>query len=155
MPVPTPPSVDYDAIASVYDRRYLHNDYSGVENAVIAFAGENPAARVLEVGCGTGHWLRLLRSRGIRVAGLDASIRMLSRARDQDRCTVIRGLAEDLPWAAGSFDRVFCVHALHHFQNKERFLSEARRVLRPGGRMMTIGLDPHTGTYLWYIYDYF
>jgi SAM-dependent methyltransferase len=64
-------------------------------------------------------------------------------------------LAEDLPWAAGSFDRVFCVHALHHFQNKERFLSEARRVLRPGGRMMTIGLDPHTGTDQWYIYDYF
>jgi hypothetical protein len=35
------------------------------------------------------------------------------------------------------------------------FLDEARRVLRSGGRLMTIGLDPHLGIDRWYIYDYF
>ncbi|MCA1559707.1 MAG: hypothetical protein LC804_05360 [Acidobacteria bacterium] len=36
------PTVDYDTIASTYDRRYLHNDYSGIEEATIAFVGRNP-----------------------------------------------------------------------------------------------------------------
>ncbi len=147
------PHVDYDTIASAYDRRYLVNDYSGVENALVAFAGQSLDARVLEVGCGTGHWLRLLSARGFRVAGLDASIRMLAQA--QACCPLVHGRAEQLPWANESFDRLFCVNALHHFQNKATFLAEARRVLRPGGRLMTIGLDPHTGMDQWYIYEYF
>ena len=122
---------------------------------MIAFAGQNPA-RVLEVGCGTGHWLRLLGAEGIRVAGLDASIRMLGCAHAQAPLTLlVHGLAERLPWAAESFDRVFSVNALHHFRNKRTFLVEARRVLRPGGRIMTIGLDPHTKIDQWYVYEYF
>jgi SAM-dependent methyltransferase len=80
---------------------------------------------------------------------------MLAHARAQGRCSVVRGLAEHLPWETRSFDRVFCINALHHFQHKERFLAEARRVLTPGGKMMTIGLDPHTGMDRWYIYEYF
>jgi SAM-dependent methyltransferase len=149
------PRVDYDTIADAYDRRYLHNDYSGIENALTTFVGQNLQARVLEVGCGTGHWLRLLGGRGLCVAGLDASMRMLAYARAQARCTLVRGQAEHLPWATKSFERVFCVNALHHFQDKERFLAEARRVLQAGGQMMSIGLDPHTEIDRWYIYDYF
>ena len=149
-------SVDYDRIAHSYDRRYLDNDYSGVENALVAFVGQNPLGRMLEVGCGTGHWLRSLSGRGIRAAGMDVSGRMLARAHAQDhRTALVRGLAEHLPWADDSFDRLFCVNALHHFRDKRTFLAEARRVLRRGGRFMTIGLDPHTGLDHWYIYEYF
>lgn len=150
------PRVDYDAIAGTYDRRYVGNDYSGVENALIAFAAQNPGFRVLEVGCGTGHWLRLLGERRIRATGLDASAQMLARAHAQDRRTVlVHGRAESLPWIAESFDRLFCVNALHHFRDKRTFVTEARRVLRPGGRLMTIGLDPHTGLDRWYVYEQF
>ena len=48
-------SADYDSIASTYDRRYEDNDYSGVEDALVAFMGPTLDVRVLEVGCGTGH----------------------------------------------------------------------------------------------------
>jgi len=147
--------VDYEAIASTYDRRYLNNDYSGVEQAVTEFVGQNADARVLEVGCGTGHWLALLRQHALVVAGLDASMAMLARARAQGITGLVRGLAEHLPWADRSFDRLFCVNALHHFRDRQRFVGEARRVLRPRGRFMTIALDPHTGLDRWYIYDYF
>jgi ubiquinone/menaquinone biosynthesis C-methylase UbiE len=147
------PSVDYDTIASAYNQRYLVNDYSGVEREVIAFAAQDGDARVLEVGCGTGHWLRVLADRGCWVAGVDGSIRMLEQVQSCRR--LVHGVAEHLPWTTESFDCLFCVNALHHFQNKPGFLAEARRVLRPGGRMMTIGLDPHTGTDRWYIYEYF
>jgi SAM-dependent methyltransferase len=53
-------TLNYDSIAASYDRRYLVNDYSGVGDALLAFVGRDLRGRVLEVGCGTGHWLRLL-----------------------------------------------------------------------------------------------
>ena len=147
------PTVDYDTLASTYNQRYLVNDYSGVEREVIAFGGQDRDAHVLEVGCGTGHWLSVLAERGGWVAGLDGSIRMLEQVQSCRR--IVHGVAEHLPLATGSFDRLFCVNALHHFTDKAAFVREARRVLRPGARMMTIGLDPHTQTDRWYIYDYF
>jgi SAM-dependent methyltransferase len=149
-------SVDYDQIAKTYDRRYQWNDYSGVEAALIAFVGEHFDQRVLEVGCGTGHWLRSFGGRGIRVTGLDASAQMLAHAKTQaPGAALAQGSAERLPWASESFDRVFCINAFHHFQDKLAFLTEATRVLRPGGLMMTVGLDPHAGVDQWYIYEYF
>jgi SAM-dependent methyltransferase len=60
-----------------------------------------------------------------------------------------------MPWASESFDRVFCINALHHVLDKITFLMEAKRVLRPGGLIMTAGLDPHAGVDQWYIYEYF
>jgi len=149
-------SVDYDDIAATYDRRYQQNEYAGIEQAVLQIAGNEPDRRVLEVGCGTGHWLALLRQRGFRVAGLDASSHMLARAQTHVPGTMLaRGRAEYLPWVSGSFDRVFCINALHHFRDKQAVLAEARRVLRPGGTLMIVGLDPHRGLDSWCIYEYF
>jgi len=148
--------VDYDQIANTYDRRYQQNDYSGVEAALTAFVGDRGKDRVLEVGCGTGHWLQCLGGTRFRVAGLDVSDQMLAYARAQaPSAALVQGSAEHLPWAGESFDRVFCINAFHHFQNKVAFLAEAIRVLRPGGLMMTVGLDPHAGVDQWYVYEYF
>jgi SAM-dependent methyltransferase len=148
--------VNYDSIAATYDRRYLDNDYSGVERALMAFVGPKLTGRALEVGCGTGHWLRLLVESGLRVAGVDASGNMLSYARARTRgAGLAHGRAEHLPWRSQTFERVFCINAFHHFEDKVGVLTEARRVLVPGGQVMTVGLDPHTGTDRWYIYEYF
>jgi SAM-dependent methyltransferase len=55
-------------------------------------------------------------------------------------------------WA---FDRVVCINALHHFADRDAFCAEVRRVLKPGGALLTIGLDPHAGRDTWWIYEYF
>jgi SAM-dependent methyltransferase len=54
-----------------------------------------------------------------------------------------------------SVDRVFCINALHHFDDRVAFAREAHRILRSGGTVMVIGLDPHTALDRWWIYDYF
>jgi len=148
--------VNYDPIAEIYDRRYEQNQYSGLERALLQFASDKPGLRVLEVGCGTGHWLGVLGPRGIRAIGIDPSAGMLARAKALlPGIELIQGRAEHLASQAESFDRVFCINALHHFSDKLAFLLEARRVLRPHGMILTVGLDPHRGVDEWYIYKYF
>ena len=67
----------------------------------------------------------------------------------------MRSPAENLPFADGQFDRVFSINAHHHFADKRLAFHEARRVLRSGGAIMTVALDPHTDADQWWVYDYF
>lgn len=148
--------VDYDHIASTYDRRYQENKFPGLEQVLLDFVGEASDLSVLEVGCGTGYWLQLLSDRRRRLAGLDVSRQMLARARTQaSQAALVQGRAERLPWGNALFDRVFCINAFHHFRDKPAFLAEARRVLRSSGKVLIVGLDPHAEEDRWFIYDYF
>ena len=149
--------VNYDVLAPEYDRRYQRNQYDGVRACLHRFVGEARDAAVAEVGCGTGHWLADLSDRGFRrLAGVDLSRRMIEQARvAAPRALLARGTASHLPWADASFDRVFCVNALHHFSDQPAFIVECRRVLRAGGGLLTIGLDPHQGADQWWVYDVF
>jgi SAM-dependent methyltransferase len=147
---------DYDQIAGTYETRYERNSYEGVERTLQGFIGGQPGLEILEVGCGTGHWLEFLHVQGTHPTGLDFSAGMLTRAQTRlSGIPLVRGTAEGLPWQAEFFDRVFCVNAFHHFSDKTAFLKEARRILRPGGRILSVGLDPHSGKDQWYVYDYF
>src|SRR5258708_39756802 len=92
-------TVDYDHIAKTYDRRYQENDYSGVEAALMAFVGERADQHILEVGCGTGHWLRLLDGAGVPVAGVHTSAPMPAQARaETPRAALVRVAAQPVPW---------------------------------------------------------
>jgi len=152
-----PAPVDYDQIAPTYDERYRSGAaLTGVTAALKLVAEEGGAQSVLEVGCGTGRWILELSKVAPRVVGLDRSAGMLRRARaERGREAVARGDAAALPFARGAFDLVVCVNALHHFPAPQAFLAEARRVLRGGGEVAFVGLDPHDGRDHWYLYDYF
>ena len=145
---------DYAQIASAFDRRYQDHRYEGTEQTLRSFV--DAGQRVLEVGCGTGHWLQLLEQWGCDVSGLDPSSQMLEKAAARGlRAELVHGHAESLPFSAASFDRVLCINAIHHFEDIPRFIGEARRVLRAGGRLLSIALDPSQGRDRWAIYDYF
>jgi ubiquinone/menaquinone biosynthesis C-methylase UbiE len=148
--------MNYDEVAPHFERRYEETQYPGTEAALQEHIADLPGLSVLEVGCGTGYWLSILLERGLRVEGLDSSRGMLERASQRaGDARLVLGSAEALPYPVGTFDRICCINAFHHFGDKQRFLTEAARVLRPGGRLLTVGLDPHAGLDRWYIYDYF
>jgi ubiquinone/menaquinone biosynthesis C-methylase UbiE len=149
--------VNYEEIAPKYDVRYpdpAAADKRG--QAQLELARGLKARAILEVGCGTCHWLSGLESTGAAVYGLDFSQGMLAKARNQLKVNrLTRGSALNLPYAANSFDLVYCVDALHHFGDARRFLAQAYRALRPGGKLAIFGNDPHSGEVVWYGYEYF
>jgi len=149
--------VNYDIVAAVFDRRYDRNRTDGIRACLHRFVASAPDLAVAEVGCGTGHWLAGLSHGGlIPPVGLDLSWEMLARAKAAaPTALLVQGRSDRLPWVDACFDRVFCVNALHHFQAHVAFMSECRRVLRPGGGLLTIGLDPHCGEDRWWVYDFF
>src|SRR5438270_51437 len=65
-----------------------------------------PAAPILDIGCGTGHDLRLLAGSGLRAVGVDPSAVMLRVAQsrvDHGRSSLVRAAGEALPFIDGSF----------------------------------------------------
>jgi ubiquinone/menaquinone biosynthesis C-methylase UbiE len=106
-------------------------------------AAVSAAHRVLDIGCGTGSLLVMIKRKypEAEVVGLDPDPRALARARRKGQRSRIRfqldqGFADELPYPDGSFDRVFSSFMFHHLENSDKVkaLREARRVLRPGGR---------------------
>jgi SAM-dependent methyltransferase len=150
-------NVDYDQVAPTYDERFAHyaGAREGVGAALTAVIREVRAERAVDVGCGTGHWLRVVSSLGCAVYGFDLSLGMLRRARSAGAANLIRGNAADLPFGPATFDLVFCVNALHHFADAALFIRNARELLRRGGALAVVGMNPRGGRDRWYLYDYF
>jgi demethylmenaquinone methyltransferase/2-methoxy-6-polyprenyl-1,4-benzoquinol methylase len=127
----------YDRRAREYDDWYLggglfaERDRPGWDDEVaelVQVVAALPAARTLDVACGTGFLTRHLRG---DVVALDQSESMLEEARRKaPRATFVQGDALALPVTDGSFDRVFTAHFYGHLdeQERERFLAEAHRV---------------------------
>lgn len=99
--------------------------------------------RVLELGHGPGHLQRILLDRGLDAFGLDESSQMSRLARRQilqsgyAQANLTRGLGQALPFAAGSFDSIVATFPAPYIA-EARTLSEARRVLRNGGRLIVL-----------------
>jgi len=114
-------------------------------------AGVAPGMKVLDVGCGRGEILRHCAERGADVYGVDyssvAAHIASDLAGDDGGAAVMMADAKILPFASASFDRVLMFDLVEHLHPWElqRALVEARRVLRPQGRLII-----HTAPNAWY-----
>jgi ubiquinone/menaquinone biosynthesis C-methylase UbiE len=148
--------LNYDQIAGDYNQRYPTSQHWERGEALLALASRYKDGYFLEAGSGTGYWLNLLHQVTPNLFGLDYSLGMIQQAKGQyASLNLSRGSAVQLPYRDNSFDLLYSVDAVHHFGNHRAFVSEAFRVLKPGGAFTTIGHDPHEGTTNWYVYDYF
>jgi ubiquinone/menaquinone biosynthesis C-methylase UbiE len=120
---------------------------------VVPLAG----GRVLELGMGGGLNLAFYNPLTVEsVAGVDPSAALRARARAAPRPEGLKvelreGTAEDLPYEQNHFDCVVCTFTLCSVQSPTRALAEARRVLKPGGRLLFCehGLAPDVPVARW------
>lgn len=96
-----------------------------------------PPRRVLELGCGSGDLLQLLRELGNpNVIGIEPSASAADLARQRWGLEVVRGTLEEARLARGSFDVALAQHVLEHLPSPDATLAELARVLRPGGTLV-------------------
>ncbi|MBK8029089.1 MAG: class I SAM-dependent methyltransferase [Chloroflexi bacterium] len=146
----------YNRVSGGYNGRYEQNPLPGVAATLRDLVAQTGARRVLEVGCGTGHWLETLAPDLDLIVGLDPSTGMLTQAQARPgQIDLVQGRDDALPFADGSFDLVYVVNALHHFNDKPGFPAAVKRLLRPGGALALIGHDVPSALGHWTIYEYF
>ncbi len=129
-----------------FDRQATHYDtnWNAWSEETLRWLLDNAECRptddVLDVATGTGFTALAFAPHVHSAIGLDVSPGMLAEARKRAQelglinVTFQEGAAEALPFADGAFDIVTCRIAPHHFLNIRQFVSEAARVLKPGGR---------------------
>ncbi len=102
---------------------------------------------VLDVGCGDGVLASLVAPRSRSYTGLEKSPKVLEAARRRlaglPRVELVQGAMEALPFPAERFDAVLLFHVLTYAREPLAALSEAARVLRPGGRLVAVTLAAH------------
>ncbi|WP_306206092.1 class I SAM-dependent methyltransferase [Actinoplanes sp. RD1] len=90
--------------------------------------------RVLDVGCGAGHFLAYARRAGLRTSGADVVPELVELARQRAQEAVVAA-AEHLPWPDGTFGLVTAFNALQFADDTDAALAEMVRVTEPGGRV--------------------
>lgn len=104
-----------------------------------------PLGDLLDIGSGEGRVLKLLASRSRRAVGVDTNPEARRQARADlllaglPNCTVRQGSMYQLPFGDDSFDTVILDDVLGDAKRPAAAIGEARRLLRPGGRLLVLG----------------
>ncbi len=142
------PQAAYELWAATYPPE-PHNALMALEQqTLLSLLPDLRGRTVLDAGCGTGRYLRLLRSRGAKAIGIDLSSAMLSRAR-ADQARVARANVCALPLGAMSVDVVVSGLALGDVPHLDAAIAEMARVIRPGGCLLYSVVHPLGGPAGW------
>ena len=138
----------FDEIAGRYGS--LTQPGGGWQALAAALAAGFSGQTVADIGCGEGDLTMLLARFVKRVVAVDISAQMLRVVQERSaeagvarRVTVEKGDLEKLPLDTGSIDSAFVSQVLHHAARPGKGLTEAARILKPGGRLILLDLAQH------------
>ncbi len=142
----------YDRISKVYDLLAEHSE-GPVRRAGLARLALQPGECMVEIGCGTGHCVVDCAKTGAgRLFAVDISLGMLQQthralAAAEQKVDLVCADAAALPFPGAFADALFLSFTLELFDTPEipRVLAECRRVLRPGGRIVVVGMTKDGG----------
>jgi ubiquinone/menaquinone biosynthesis C-methylase UbiE len=140
----------FEAHAATWDSiRSLHIADAEVERAIASLLTDRPIGALLDIGTGTGRMLELFAPNAASAIGIDRSSEMLRLARVKleeagiSGASLRQGDMYALPLGDGSADSIILHQVLHYAQQPGAAISEAARVLAPGGRLLVIDFAQH------------
>jgi len=137
----------FDSVAGRLGKDYVPGkSWKSVAEALLRLM---PPLVIADLGAGEGAFALLLAQRAQKVIAVDSSARMIEVGRDQALRSGVENLEyrlgdmEELPIETASVDLVFFSQSLHHALHPERAVTEAARILVPGGRIVILDLVKH------------
>ena len=122
----------------------LDEDDRSLHRALVELTVTAPVGDLIDIGSGQGRILKLLASRAQRAVGvdIDSNARRFARAElllaGLSNCTLRKGDMYELPFPDGKFDTIILDDVLSNAERPTAVLGEARRLLRPGGRLLLL-----------------
>jgi ubiquinone/menaquinone biosynthesis C-methylase UbiE len=140
-------------------RSALYSLYQGLQSIPAALTGLRAAkkrmtlmflddlkpGKVLDVGCGDGKFLHRMRQLGWSVAGVDFDAKAVANAKSIYGLDLHRGDLASAKFPDNSFDAVTMSHVIEHVPDPLALFAEARRILKPGGRLVVT--TPNNGSF--------
>jgi len=137
----------FDEMAGKFGRQYVPGrSWKGVAEALLKLM---PPMVIADLGAGEGTISQLMAQRAKKVIAIDNSEKMvdfgaeLARKHGISNMEYRLGDLEDVPIRSGTVDLAFLSQALHHARHPNRAVDEARRILKPGGRIAVLDLNRH------------
>ncbi|MGB0905998.1 MAG: ArsR/SmtB family transcription factor [Maricaulaceae bacterium] len=135
------------------DRGQLGHEYlpqDDIERAMTAAVGDGPFDFMVDLGTGTGRVLSVFADKITRGSGIDNNTQMLKVARHKlaseghDHISVRQGNLLNVPLETGCADLVTIHQVLHYLDDPSEAITEAARLLRPGGQLLIVDFETHT-----------
>jgi ubiquinone/menaquinone biosynthesis C-methylase UbiE len=137
----------FDELAGKFGRQYVPGrSWKGVAEALLKLM---PPLVIADLGAGEGTISQLMAQRAKKVIAIDNSEKMVEFGAELARKHGIANMEyrlgdlEDVPIRTGTVDLAFLSQALHHARHPNRAVEEARRILKPGGRITVLDLNRH------------
>lgn len=142
----------FDQVAGEWDRMRSGFFSENIRKFALGVGEIRTGVVAADLGAGTGYMTEALVEAGVQVIAVDQSGEMLSvlkRKRfPEDRVDIRQGRAESLPIPDRGADRVFANMFLHHVDSPPEAVSEMKRILKPGGRLIITDLKKHDFEFL-------
>lgn len=134
---------NYNRIAEDYDNTFDGKFTRSFKEEIANVIHLDNSFKVLDVACGNGSLLKMLSDKArIQAYGVDISENMIKEAKNRyPQMQFVLTNSSELPFEGSFFDVITVCAAFHHFSEPRKFVSEAKRVLKPGGYIFVA--DPY------------
>ena len=128
------PEQDFASQLSERYRRFVLRDHLRFVRQAVERAGAD--GPVLDVGCGGGLFLKMMRERGFQGIGLDFSLSAAGVSWEMNAVPTVCGTLTSAPFEDGKFAAITMFHVLEHLYDPSSYLRAAHRLLQPNGRLI-------------------